>query len=211
VDTDRFTPGEVDPQYLARQGLTGKKLVLTVGRLVPRKGIDIAIRAMKLVVSKLPNTHHLIVGDGDYKSELERIIHEEHLGDYVTLVGKTTDEDLLNYLRCCDVFLMPNRTMPDGDTEGFGLVFREANACAKPVIGGRAGGAVEAVVDGRSGFLVDGNDPNDVARTLMKLLLDDSLCDSMGQMGYILAQENDTRAVAARFNRVCERLLRVVV
>jgi len=207
VDTDRFTPGHVDPAFLASHGLADKKIVLTVGRLVPRKGIDMAIRAMRLVVNEMPNVHHVIVGVGDYEPELRRIIAEEKLADYVSLVGKTSDADLLNYLRCCDVFLMPNRTMPDGDTEGFGLVFREANACARPVVGGRAGGAVEAVVDGESGFLVNGKDAGDIAAALLKLLTDPGLANHMGRLGLELALANNTKAVADRFLKMCERLL----
>jgi len=102
---------------------------------------------------------------------------------------------------------MPNRTMPDGDTEGFGLVFREANACGKPVVGGRAGGAVEAVVDGETGFLVDGNDVDDIAKAVIKILTNPDLAQTLGQRGLKLALENNTKTVSARFLRVCERLL----
>jgi len=207
VDTDRFTPGPIDVEFLKLKGLSGKKIVLTVGRLVPRKGIDMAIRAMRHVVDQMPHVHHVIVGDGDYRPELERIIAQEQLQEYVTLVGKTTDEDLLSYLRSCDVFLMPNRTMPDGDTEGFGLVFREANACGKPVVGGNAGGAVEAVVDGKTGFLVDGTSPVDIAKAVLRLLSDVDLAAKLGANGLKLAQENNTKAVADRFIKICERIL----
>jgi phosphatidylinositol alpha-1,6-mannosyltransferase len=207
VDTSRFTPGDVDPGFLASKGFAGKRIVLTVGRLVPRKGIDMAIRAMREVAQHIPNVHHLIVGDGEYRAELLRIIEQEQMGDIVTLLGKTTDQDLLNYLRSCEVFLMPNRTMPDGDTEGFGLVFREANACGKPVVGGRAGGAVEAVVDGETGLLVDGNDVKDIASALIRLLTDHELANAMGIKGLKLASENNTQAVSDRFLKVCERLL----
>jgi len=206
VDTDRFTPGPVDTALLAKHGLVGKKIVLTVGRLVPRKGIDMALRAMRLVVNQLPNVHHIIVGEGDYRVELERIIVQEQLQAHVTLVGKTSDEELLGYLRSCDVFLMPNRTMPDGDTEGFGLVFREANACGKPVVGGRAGGAVEAVVDGETGLLVDGHAVNSIASAVLNLLQNREQARQMGQNGLELALKNNTQTVSLRFFKVCQRL-----
>jgi len=207
VDTYRFTPGVPDAAFLAKHDLIGKKIVVTVGRLVPRKGIDMAIRAMRLVVNELPEVRHIIVGDGDYQPVLKDIIDEENLAIHVNLVGKTSDHDLLQYLRCCDVFLMPNRTMPDGDTEGFGLVFREANACAKPVIGGRAGGAVEAVADGKSGFLVDGQDISDIASALLQLLKTPELAKHMGQQGLQLALANNTKAVSERFLKMCDGLL----
>lgn len=209
VDTVRFTPGPKDHEFLAEKGLAGKKIVLTVGRLVPRKGIDMGIRAMRQVVSQMPHVHYLIVGGGEYRQELEKLILDEKLEASITLVGMVPDADLLRYLRACDVFMMPNRTMPDGDTEGFGLVFREANACGKAVIGGRAGGAVEAVIDGETGFLVDGTNPADIAMALIRLLRDPQLADQMGCRGLQLAQENNTKAVSDRFLKICERLLRV--
>lgn len=207
VDIDQFTPGERDPELIARHGLDGKQIVLTVGRLVARKGADMAIRAMKQVVAQRPDVHYLIVGDGEMRAELEYLIDSEGLQQQVTLVGKVSESDLLRYMRLCDLFLMPNRTMPDGDTEGFGLVFREANACRKPVIGGRAGGAVEAVVDGFSGLLVDGGKPDDIAAAVLRILGDRELADKLGEGGLALARAHSTRAVAHQFLRTCERLL----
>jgi phosphatidylinositol alpha-1,6-mannosyltransferase len=98
--------------------------------------------------------------------------------------------------------------MPDGDTEGFGLVFREANACGKPVIGGRAGGVVEAVLDGESGILVDGNSEREIADAVTRLLSDELLSARISRSGIELAQKNSTRNVARRFLLACERLLR---
>ena len=207
VDTDFFKPGMPDPDFVERHGFTGKKIIVTVGRLVPRKGMDMAIRAMPEVVRQIPEAHFLIIGDGEYRADLEQMIQEELMQDHITLVGKVTDEDLLRFLQACDLFIMPNRTMPDGDTEGFGLVFREANACRKPVIGGRAGGAVEAVVDGETGLLVDGNKPAEVAEGIVKILSSPELADRMSVAGLKLAEENNTRAVAECFLRICERLL----
>jgi len=207
VDIDQFTPGPRDADLVARHGLEGKQVVLTVGRLVARKGSDMAVRAMKDIVRRRPDVRYLIVGDGELRPELERLIASEGLQDHVTLVGKVSDADLLRYLRLCDVFLMPNRTMPDGDTEGFGLVFREANACRKPVIGGRAGGAVEAVADGVSGLLVDGWKPEEIAAAVDRILGDPALAASLADGGYTLAQAHSTASVAERFLRTCADVL----
>lgn len=207
VDIDHFTPGERDQELVARHRLQGKQVILTVGRLVARKGTDMAVRAMKQVVACRPDVHYLIVGDGELRPELEQLIASEGLADWVTLVGKVSDADLLRYLRLCDLFLMPNRTMPDGDTEGFGLVFREANACRKPVIGGRAGGVVEAVEDGVSGLLVDGYKPDEIAAAIERILCDPALAQQLSEGGFKLAREHSTEAVARKFLRTCERLL----
>jgi glycosyltransferase involved in cell wall biosynthesis/peptidoglycan/xylan/chitin deacetylase (PgdA/CDA1 family) len=208
VDIDRFTPGERDPELIARHRLQGKQVILTVGRLVSRKGADMAVRAMKQVVARRPDVHYLIVGDGEIRVELEQLIAAEGLEEWITLVGKVSDDELLGYLRLCDLFLMPNRTMPDGDTEGFGLVFREANACRKPVIGGRAGGVVEAVEDGVSGLLVDGYDTDQIAAAIERILGDAALAERLSEGGLALAREHSTKAVAHKFLRTCERLLR---
>ena len=208
VDADRFTPGVRDPGLVEKHGLEGKKVVLTLGRLVPRKGADMAIRAMAKVIRQRPDVHYLIVGDGDLRPELERLIAEENLARQITLVGPVSEPDLVRYFRLCDLFLMPNRTMPDGDTEGFGLVFREANACGKPVIGGRAGGVVEAVIDGQSGYLVNGEDPDEIAEKVLSILDNDELAAFLGSRGLEIARGTDTREVAKRFVQIAERVLR---
>ena len=208
VDIDSFTPGERDTALIERHQLAGKQIILTVGRLVPRKGIDMAIRSMRKVIATRPDVRYLIIGDGEMRDEIARLVRDESLQEHVILVGKVTDDELLRYLRLCDVFLMPNRTMPDGDTEGFGLVFREANACGKPVIGGRAGGVVEAVSDGISGLLVDGNNIAEIAGAVERILSSRELADTLSRGGYALAQQNSTRAVAHKFLRTCERLLK---
>jgi glycosyltransferase involved in cell wall biosynthesis len=207
VDIDRFTPGPPEQALIERHRLQGKQVIVTVGRLVPRKGADMAVRAMKQVVARRPGIHYLIVGTGELRPELERLIDSEGLRDWVTLVGQVSDAELLGYLRTCDLFLMPNRTMPDGDTEGFGLVFREANACRKPVVGGRAGGAVEAVADGVSGLLVDGRNPDEIAAAVERILSDPALSQRLTEAGYQLAREHSTVAVAHQFLRTCEHVL----
>ena len=208
VDTDRFTPGERDPDLVRKHQLEGKKVVLTLGRLVPRKGADMAIRAMAKVLRQRSDVHYLIVGDGELRPELERLIAQEDLGRQITLVGSVSEPDLVRYFRLCDLFLMPNRTMPDGDTEGFGLVFREANACGKPVIGGRAGGVVEAVVDGQSGYLVNGEDADEIAGKVLAILENDALASALGSRGLEIARSANTREVANRFVQIAERVLR---
>jgi phosphatidylinositol alpha-1,6-mannosyltransferase len=208
VDIDQFTPGPKEEELVRRHGLHGKKVILTVGRLVPRKGADMALRAIAGLLRERDDLRYLIVGDGEMRPQLERIIEEEELVGKAVLVGSVSQQDLVKYFRLCDIFLMPNRTMPDGDTEGFGLVFREANACGKPVIGGRAGGVVEAVLDGESGLLVDGNSREEIEQAVRRLLADPALVERIGKGGLALARSSSTKSVAARFRATCERLLR---
>jgi len=207
VDTHRFTPGPRDESLIRKHNLAGKKIVLTVGRMVARKGIDMTIQAIAQLVQQRQDLHYLVVGDGEMRPQLERMIVDLGLQEYVTLVGKVSDDELLAYLRTCDLFVMANRTLADGDTEGFGLVFREANACHKPVVGGRAGGAVEAVRDGQSGLLVDGYQPAEIAAAIDRILSDPALAQRLADYGLQLARDNNTVAVARQFLRTCERLV----
>lgn len=208
VDTEQFFPGEKPADLISRHGLAGKQVVLTIGRMVARKGIDNAIRAIAQVLQKRPQLHYLIVGEGEMHDEIAALIIAEKVSEQVTLVGKVSQDDLVRYLQVCDLFLMPNRTLADGDTEGFGLVFREANACRKPVIGGRAGGVVEAVVDGYSGLLVDGYNVNEIASAIERILSDPALAEHLSSNGLQLARDNNTQSVALQFLKTCEQSLR---
>lgn len=208
VDTDQFFPADKPADLLAKHQLHGKQIVLTIGRMVARKGIDNAVRAIALVLKTRPQLHYLIVGEGDLREEIVALISSHGIAGQVTLVGKVSQADLVRYLQLCDLFLMPNRTLADGDTEGFGLVFREANACRKPVIGGRAGGVVEAVIDGYSGLLVDGYKVDEIAAAVERILGDPVLAEQLAANGLQLARENNTRSVALAFLKTCQQTLR---
>ena len=136
VDTGKFSPGPDDHAFRQRWGVSGKRLVVGVGRLVPRKGFDHTLRGWHAVLAAHPAAHLMIVGDGPQRQELQAAVVAAGLQDHVTLTGPLSDADLVAAYRSADVFIMPNRTMPDGDTEGFGLVFLEANACGRAVVGG---------------------------------------------------------------------------
>ena len=208
VDTTLFSPGPDDAAFRERWGVSGKRLVVAVGRLVPRKGFDKTILGWKTVLQRQPSAHLVIVGTGPQQAELEALIADAGLGAQVTLTGPLSNADLVAAYRSADLFIMPNRTMPDGDTEGFGLVFLEANACGRTVVGGRAGGAVEAVRDGETGLLVDGNSVEEIAAAITRLLDDDELRQRLerGGLAHALANSWTTRAV--QFQSLCHQLVK---
>lgn len=208
VNTERFVPGPPSPQLLDRHELHDKRVILTVGRIVPRKGLDVLIRALPQVLLKVPNAHYLIVGEGHYRPVLERLVDEMGIREQVTFAGRVAEDELPAYYQLCDIFAMPNREMPDGDTEGFGLVFLEANACGKPVIGGRAGGAVEAVRDGENGLLVDGWSVHEVADALLRLLTDRECHERIAARGLEIALASSSHAKAEQFHSLCMDLVR---
>jgi phosphatidylinositol alpha-1,6-mannosyltransferase len=208
VNTERFTPGMKSNALISRHNLQGKKIILTVGRIVPRKGLDTVIRALPRVLQKFPNAHYLIVGEGEYRSTLAHLVDNMGVADHVTFTGRVVDKELVDYYRLCDVFAMPNRDMPGGDTEGFGLVFLEANACGKPVIAGRAGGAVEAVKDEENGLLVDGWSIEEVIEALIRLLTDRALYQRISNRGLEIALESNSKVKAEEFYSLCQDLVR---
>lgn len=206
VDTIKFTPGSDNIAFRKKWGVVGKRLVVGVGRLVPRKGFDQTIRGWQDVAAQHPAAHLMIVGDGPQRAELQQLIESAGLQEHITLTGPLSDADLLAAYRSADLFIMPNRTMPDGDTEGFGLVFLEANACGRAVIGGKAGGAVEAVRDDETGLLVDGNSVAEIAAAISRLLADKELLKHLEKGGLVHAQANSWTTRANEFQSLCQQL-----
>jgi phosphatidylinositol alpha-1,6-mannosyltransferase len=203
VDTDRFTPGAVDAALLSRFGLEGKRILLCLARLDERKGQDMLIRAMPQILAGDPEVRLLIVGGGDYETMLRQLTTSLGLADAVIFAGPAKDEEVVKYYRTADIYVMPNRTTGNGDTEGFGLVFLEAGACGKPVIGGRAGGVPEAVVDGETGLLVDGTSQDEIASACLQLLTNPTRAAEMGRNGLSRSAEFSWKNQAQLFLDVC--------
>jgi glycosyltransferase involved in cell wall biosynthesis len=157
------------------------KILLTVARMLAseqQKGIDTVIESLPAILRTVPNAFYLIVGDGDDRPRLESLAKQLGVADRVLFVGTAADSDeLIAYYDACDVFVMPSQQ------EGFGLVFLEAMARAKPVIAANVGGATDVVSDGRTGFLVDYGDHNQLADLSVRLLRDKQLCGQMGEAG----------------------------
>ena len=183
VDVEKFRPGLPFDDLRAGIGLTpGQSLVLSVGRLQRRKGFDQVVRALPGLVARGIDVHYAIVGIGDDRDHLLALAREHGVSDRLHLLGHVEPADLPRWYNACDLFAMPNRDI-SGDTEGFGLVFMEANACGKAVIAGRAGGTGSAVEDGLNGVRIDGEDVRAVEDAIAALLLDPAGTRRMGQAG----------------------------
>lgn len=198
VDAKRFRPGPPNIELLRQYGLEGKTVIITVGRLVPRKGHRLALQGFASVYGQFPCAHYLIVGTGPEEIHLRQFVNQLGLQDRVTFAGFKSSDVLADLYNLCDVMLLANRQEADGDVEGFGIVFLEANAAGKPVIGGRSGGAVEAVVDGITGYLVNPENPAEIANALQRLLSDDKLRAQMGAAGARRARDEFTWEERAR-------------
>ena len=206
IDLERFQPRPADPMLRARYGLTGKRILLTVGRLSERKGMDRVIEALPAILSRHPDLHYLIVGEGEYRQQLDRLIAARRLSEHVTFAGRLADETLNDHYAIADVFVMPHRKLASGDTEGFGVVFLEANACGVPVVAGTAGGAADAVQDGVNGLTVNGEDVSAIAQAIIRVLEDPALRRRLRAGGLARARKADCRRKAAEFLDLCRRL-----
>ena len=132
--------------------LQNKKILLSVGRLIERKGIDTVIQALPALLKRWPNLVYLIVGQGPAEKKLRQLVHNKNLAGRVYLIKNVTTQNLPAWYQLCDIFVLPARQIGP-DVEGFGLVYLEANLFGKPVIGGRSGGVAEGVIDHQTGLL----------------------------------------------------------
>ncbi len=175
VDVHRFHPLDAGAKAAARARLglpTGGHLVLSLSRLVPRKGMDTLIRAGALVAPERPDLTIAIGGSGRDRDRLEKLVAET--GAPVVFCGRVPDDDLPDLYGCADVFAMLCRNRWHGlEQEGFGIVFLEAAAAGVPAVAGRSGGAAEAVADGETGLVVDPPDSVEATAAALVHLLDD--------------------------------------
>jgi phosphatidyl-myo-inositol dimannoside synthase len=184
VDLPTFNrPREAGYSIRKRFNLGHAPLLLTVGRLQRRKGHDMVIKALTQIHETIPGTKYLIVGSGEELPHLQRLSIKTGVGDQVIFAGQVLDDELPSYYAACDVFIMPNRAI-DADIEGFGMVFLEANAARKPVIGGVSGGTSDAIIDGITGLRVDGESVEAIAAAAIQLLSDRDMARKMGEQGY---------------------------
>lgn len=183
IDTNHFAP--VDSTDLRKTlGLLDKRVIVSVGRLVHRKGQDTLIESMPQILRKIPNAHLLLIGEGPYRSYLEGRAKSLKVDSHITFIGRIAYADLPRYICIGEIFAMPSRSRLAGlEVEGLGIVYLEASACGLPVIAGDSGGAPDAVIDGVTGIVVNGRDCVAVGDAIEKLLLDRDLAQEMGVRG----------------------------
>lgn len=181
-----------------------ERVLLSVGdlsRAHAYKGFDTVIRAFPRILALTPRVRYVIVGGGDNRPNLERLAAEVGMADCVTFAGEVSDAELAVLYRSCEVFVMPSRALgADGleTGEGLGFVYLEAALAGKPVVGSCEGGAAEAVLHGKTGFLVNPRSVDEVADAVTTLLSDAELAARMGAAGRKWAVENFTQEALSR-------------
>lgn len=208
VDPQEFYPKIKSSNLINMHGLKNQKTILSVSRLACHKGHEVVIRALPHVLKHISNVKYLIIGQGPYQQHLEALVRQKNLEEYVVFLGDVTQGLLRDYYNLCDVFVMISREISRPiQVEGFGIVFLEANACEKPVVGGRSGGIPDAIVHGKTGFLVEPESPIQCAKTLILLLSDVGLATKMGKQGRRrIEQALNWNAVAKNFAVAIENM-----
>ena len=186
VDSTEFSPDNLSSgnQLRTELGWIDRPVIVCVSRLMARKGQDELIRALPIIQQTVANASLIIVGDGPYRKDLERLVKKLGLENFVHLTGKVSQAELSKWYAAGDVFAMPCRTRMVGwDVEGLGIVFLEGSATGLPVIVGDSGGAVDAVIDGETGYLVDGTNTAEIAGRIAYLFANPDIAKKMGEAG----------------------------
>jgi len=191
TDPDQFRPDNDRGALRASLGWQGLCVALTVARLVPHKGQDVALRAMAAVVREHPTLRYLVIGDGPNEAALRRLASDLGVADRVAFAGPMSDQDVAEAYATSDVYIGLSRQ--DGKAiEGFGISFVEASASGLPIIAGDSGGVRSAVRDGETGVVVKPNDADAVASALRQLLANPDRRKALGRAG--------RRAVETHYN-----------
>ena len=184
----------------------GAYTLLTVCRLVRAKGIDIVLRALKRLSEQGIDFRYVVAGEGSERAALESLARELGIADRTQFVGYVEDEVKWSLLRSADVFVMSSRVNPREQHEGFGIAFVEAGAFGVPVVGSFAGGIPEAILDGKTGILVQPESPEKLADALELLYRNPKMRLEMGAAGKRRAQSQfSPKTVAARFQEEISR------
>ncbi|MBI4268455.1 glycosyltransferase family 4 protein [Candidatus Uhrbacteria bacterium] len=161
---------------------TARHILLTVGRLVQRKGVTDVIRALPDLLKEFPDLIYGIIGEGPELHSIQLAIDELSLNHRVYLLGELDNEKIAWWYRHCTLFIMTPKEI-NGDVEGFGIVYLEAGSFGKPVIGSRSGGVLDAVLDGETGVLVPPANSHAIAGAIRTLLHGDAARTKLGEQG----------------------------
>jgi len=205
TDMKRFNM-DINPEpILNKHGLKGKSIILSVSRLVKRKGHANIIAGLPAILKEVPSVHYLIVGKGPEEESLKRQVVVGGLEESVTFAGFIGEDELPRYYAACDVFAMPSFAAHKGENvEGFGIAYLEANACGKPVIGGRTGGVEDAIAEGKTGLIVNPKEIGEIEGAIITILTNGELAVKMGVEG--------RRRVEEKFNwkSVTEEIIKLI-
>lgn len=184
IDTAHFAPRGDLTKLRKELELEDKRIIVSVGRLVHRKGQDTLVESLPAILQEFPNAHLLFVGVGPHLAHIHKRAVQLGVLSNISFAGRVPYKEIPQFIGLGEIFAMPSRSRLAGlEVEGLGIVYLEASACGLPVVGGKSGGAPDALVEGETGFAVDGRDPSAVAHAILNLLRDPQLGLAMGLRG----------------------------
>jgi phosphatidylinositol alpha-1,6-mannosyltransferase len=172
-------------------------VLLSVGRLVARKGFDLVLRSVAVLREEFPDLTYVIAGDGPERTRLDALVGDLDLDAHVRFLGAIDELTKWAAYELCDLFVMPNRLLNGLDWEGFGIVFLEAALAGRPAIGGRTGGVTDAIASEVTGLLVDPEQQGGLTLAIRRLLDDDALRKRLGAAGEARARDTHNAAATA--------------
>ncbi len=191
-------PFETSKFYELKERKVKKGAILSIGRLIQRKGYDYLVRAAQILKDKGVEFQVTIIGSGPEEEKLKELIAELNLENYVAIVDWLPQKELINYYNQSEIFVLPSITDWKKESEGLGLVLLEAMACKVPVVATRSGGIVDIVIHEKTGLLVPEKDAPALASALKRLLVDEELEEKLAKEGYRFVHENFTTQATAR-------------
>jgi phosphatidyl-myo-inositol dimannoside synthase len=203
-------PPGVDLPGRTGTGRADRPTVVTVAQLESRyKGFDVMVRALPLVRAKVPDVEWVIVGGGPLRGEIERLLAAHGIDGAARFVGELSDDERDLWLERAHVFAMPSRLLAGGlGGEGFGIAYLEAGAHGLPVVAGNVGGTLDAVIDQRTGLLVDPSDHVAVAGAISELLRNPDRAAELGRAGAERAREFAWPRIAQQVREVLAEVTR---
>ncbi|MEM3393345.1 MAG: glycosyltransferase family 4 protein [Candidatus Bathyarchaeia archaeon] len=201
VDCERFNPSVKGEEVKARYCLKNFKVVLFVGALTKwhkYKGLDVLLKAFKLVIKDYEGARLLIVGEGNLKGEYQKQCASLGLVNKVIFAGNVPDEFLPKFYAASDMLILPSKDR----SEGFGLTILEANASGKPAIGSNVGGIPSVIKHGVNGLLVPPFNEEALASSILTLLRNEELAKRMGEAGRRIAEAQDWRRIAEAVEKI---------
>ena len=182
--------------------------ILTVGRLVEKKGHEYAIKAISKIVKKYNKIEYIIAGEGSLRNELEELVEDLHIKRYVIFLGAVEQKEVLKLYQQAHIFVLPSVTASNGDREGQALVIQEAQAMGLPIVSTLHNGIPEGVLDGKSGFLVPERDVDALTEKLEYLIEHPEIWPDMGQYGRKFVEEHyDINKLNQRLVEIYQNLI----
>lgn len=184
-EINQKTANEIKIKY----SLENKKIILSVGRLVERKGFSLVINSLAPLLKSHPDLIYLIIGNGPKEKELDLLIKKLNLINQIRILTKINNNELAHLFNLCEIFILTPYEL-FGEIEGFGMVYLEAGLFSKPVIASRSGGVPEAVIENMTGILVNPEKTEEISKAINLLLFDKNLAFSLGRAGHENAIRN---------------------